>query len=141
MRKRTERQAAIRRIVRDERIKTQRQLVERLGNAGFECTQATVSRDIAVMGLEKVSDGGYVLPEDLHLRRMLTELVTDVVAAENLIVVKCMPGGAQGVGAALDAAEVEHVVGSIAGDDTVLLIACSVGEADEVVSAIGRYRS
>ena len=120
-------------------MRTQRDFVGRLVEAGYPCTQATVSRDIAVMGLEKMADGVYVLPEDLHLRRMLSELVTEVVAAENLVVVKSMPGGAQGIAAALDAAELENILGTIAGDDTILLIARTAVDARGIVADIERY--
>ena len=68
MRKRTERQEAIRSIVRRERVKTQRDLVSHLAAEGYRCTQATVSRDIADMGLRKLPEGVYVLAEDVHLQ-------------------------------------------------------------------------
>jgi len=117
MRKRLERQDVIRRIVRRERVKTQRDLVERLRAFGFVCTQATVSRDITEMGLRKLPEGVYVLAEDLHLQRMISELVLSVVHSEKLVLVKTTPGTAPGVAAALDAAGLEEVLGSIAGDE------------------------
>ncbi len=76
--KRNERQNAIRQIIRDETLFTQRDLVNALKERGHVCTQATVSRDIAEMNLHKMSDGGYVLSEDLYLQRMISELVVDV---------------------------------------------------------------
>ena len=141
MRKREVRQQAIRKIVRGERVRTQRDLVDRLVAEGFPCTQATVSRDITDMGLAKMPEGVYVLPEDLHLRRLFDELVTDVVVARNLVVVKAGTGAAQGVAAALDAAGLEGVVGSIAGDDTILLIAADDEGADLIVRNLERYRA
>ena len=75
MRKRQQRQEAIRRVVRAERVKTQRALVDLLRAEGFDCTQATVSRDITEMGLRKLPEGMYVLAEDLHLQRMVNDLV------------------------------------------------------------------
>jgi transcriptional regulator of arginine metabolism len=140
MRKRLERQDVIRRIVRRERIKTQRQLVERLKAFGFVCTQATVSRDITEMGLRKLPEGVYVLAEDLHLQRMISELVTGVILSERLVLVKASPGTAPGVAAALDAAGLEEVLGSIAGDDTVLVIARSADDAAALVDSIDKYR-
>src|SRR5512140_135068 len=125
MRKRHERQEVIRKVVRWERIRTQRELVDRLKEQGFVCTQATVSRDVTEMGLRKLPEGVYVLAEDLHLQRMISELVLSVVRSEKLVLVKASPGTAPGVAAAVDAAGLEEVLGSIAGDDTVLIIAKS----------------
>jgi transcriptional regulator of arginine metabolism len=140
VRKRLERQDVIRRVVRRERVRTQRDLVERLKAFGFVCTQATVSRDITEMGLRKLPEGVYVLAEDLHLQRMISELVTSVVRAEKLVLVKASPGTAPGVAAALDAAGLEEVLGSIAGDDTVLIIAKSDEDAATLVDSIDKYR-
>jgi transcriptional regulator of arginine metabolism len=140
VRKRLERQDVIRRIVRRERIRTQRDLVERLKAFGYVCTQATVSRDITEMGLRKLPEGVYVLAEDLHLQRMISELVQSVVRAEKLVLVKASPGTAPGVAAALDAAGLEEVLGSIAGDDTVLVIARTDEDAAALVASIDKYR-
>ena len=122
MRKRQQRQEAIRRVVRAERVKTQRALVELLKDEGFECTQATVSRDITEMGLRKLPEGMYVLAEDLHLQRMVADLVRDVKRSSNLVLVKAQSGTAPGVAAALDAAELEGILGSVSGDDTILVV-------------------
>src|ERR1035437_5686301 len=111
MRKRLERQEVIRRIVRRERIRTQRDLVDRLQTQGFVCTQATVSRDITEMGLRKLPEGVYVLAEDLHLQRMVSDLVMDVKRSENLVLVKASTGTAPGVAAALDAADIDGILG------------------------------
>lgn len=140
MRRRLERQDVIRRVVRRERIKTQRDLVERLKTFGFVCTQATVSRDITEMGLRKLPEGIYVLAEDLHLQRMMSELVLGAVRSEKLVLVKASPGTAPGVAAALDAAGLEEVLGSIAGDDTVLIIARSDEDAATLLDSIDKYR-
>lgn len=140
MRKRLERQELIRRIVRRDRIRTQRYLVDRLRDQGYVCTQATVSRDITEMGLRKLPEGVYVLAEDLHLQRMISELVTGVVQAEKLVIVKASPGTAPGVAAALDAAGLGEVLGSIAGDDTILVITRSEADATNIVESIEKYR-
>ena len=140
MRKRLERQDVIRRVVRRERIRTQRELVERLQSQGFVCTQATVSRDITEMGLRKLPEGVYVLAEDLHLQRMISELVTKVTQADSMVIVKASPGTAPGVAAALDGAGLEDILGSIAGDDTILVITKSTADATAVVDTIDKYR-
>ena len=120
--KRNGRQDAIREIVRNKNVRTQRVLVEELKALGFDCTQATVSRDIADMGLRKLPEGVYVLAEDQHLQRMVSELVVEVVHAGNLVIVKAQPGTASGIAAAIDAAELPEVLGSLAGNDTILVV-------------------
>lgn len=140
MRKRHKRQEEIRRIVRQERIRTQRDLVDRLKSEGYVCTQATVSRDITEMGLRKLPEGVYVLAEDLHLQRMISELVTSVAHTNNLVLVKASPGTAPGVAAALDAAEYENILGSIAGDDTVLVITADEESAQRLQDQVAKFR-
>jgi transcriptional regulator of arginine metabolism len=140
MRKRLERQEAIRKIVRRERVRTQRELVDRLKQHGFECTQATVSRDITDMGLRKLAEGVYVLAEDLHLQRMISELVTSIVRSGQLVLVKTTAGAGQGVAAALDAAELDEILGSIGGDDKILIIARSDADAEAVTDGITKFR-
>ena len=114
--KRNGRQDAIRDIVRNKDVRTQRVLVDELRAMGFDCTQATVSRDIADMGLRKLPEGIYVLAEDLHLQRMVSELVTGVLRTDNLVMIKAQPGTASGIAAAVDAAELPDVLGSPAED-------------------------
>jgi len=140
MRKRTQRQDAIRTIVRRGRIRTQRDLVEHLKQAGFSCTQATVSRDIADMGLRKLPEGVYVLAEDIHLQRMIAELVEDVVRSQQLVLVKTTAGGGQGVAAALDAASIDKILGSIAGDDTILIVTADETAAQAIVKGLDKFR-
>ena len=122
-RTRNSRRDAIRDIVRTGAVRTQRALVSELRARDFDCTQATVSRDVADMGLRKMPNGVYALPEDLHLKRMVSDMVTDVVRTGNLVLIKAQPGLASGIAAAVDAADLPDILGSIAGDDTVLVIA------------------
>ncbi|MCH3968096.1 MAG: ArgR family transcriptional regulator [Atopobiaceae bacterium] len=135
VKRRNSRQEAIRRIVRDKSIRTQRALVVELEDAGFSCTQATVSRDISDMGLRKLPEGVYVLAEDLHLQRMISDLVCDVNRADNLILVKAQPGTAPGIAAAIDAADLPQVVGSIAGNDTIMVVAAD-GQGGTAIEAL-----
>lgn len=123
VKKRSGRQDAIREIVRNNDVRTQRVLVDELCTLGFECTQATVSRDIADMGLRKLPEGIYVLAEDLHLQRMVSELVCGVSRTDNLVLIKAQSGTASGIAAAIDAAELPDMLGSLAGNDTVLVVA------------------
>lgn len=138
MRRRNSRQDAIREIVRGKSVRTQRALVEELRALGFSCTQATVSRDVADMGLRKLPEGVYVLAEDQHLQRMLAEFVVRVQRAENLVVVKCQPGTASGVAAAIDDADLPQALGSVAGNDTVLVIAEASDGAEALRALIAK---
>lgn len=138
---RNERQEAIKSIIRTRSIRTQRDLVHELHEIGFTCTQATVSRDIADMSLRKLPEGLYVLEEDLHLQRMISEFVTDVEAVNNQVVVKTQPGTAPGVAAAIDGADLLDIIGSIAGNDTVLAIGRSEESAEVTVELLDMLRS
>lgn len=136
--KRNGRQDAIRDIVRNKDVRTQRVLVDELRAMGFDCTQATVSRDIADMGLRKLPEGIYVLAEDLHLQRMVSELVTDVLRTDNLVMIKAQPGTASGIAAAVDAAELPDVLGSLAGNDTILVIAQTAEDGERLEALINK---
>ncbi len=136
--KRNGRQDAIRDIVRNKDVRTQRVLVDELRAMGFDCTQATVSRDIADMGLRKLPEGIYVLAEDLHLQRMVSELVTGVLRTDNLVMIKAQPGTASGIAAAVDAAELPDVLGSLAGNDTILVIAQTAEDGERLEALINK---
>ncbi len=136
--KRNGRQDAIRDIVRNKDVRTQRVLVDELRAMGFDCTQATVSRDIADMGLRKLPEGIYVLAEDLHLQRMVSELVTGVLRTDNLVLIKAQPGTASGIAAAVDAAELPDVLGSLAGNDTILVIAQTAEDGERLEALINK---
>ncbi len=141
--RRSGRQGAIREIVRNNNIRTQRMLVDELKVYGYDCTQATVSRDIADMGLRKLPEGVYVLAEDLHLQRMVSDLVVDVLRTDNLVLIKAQPGTASGIAAAVDAAELPDVLGSLAGNDTILVIAKTAEDGarfETLIAKLGNLR-
>ena len=138
---RNSRQEAIRVIVRNNAIRTQRELVEELRGQGFVCTQATVSRDIADMGLRKLHEGEYVLAEDMHLQRMISEFVVSQENIDNQLVIHSQAGTAPGVAAAIDAAELAGVAGTIAGNDTVLVICRGREYASKMVKIMQQLRS
>lgn len=126
-----ERQKAILDLVRHEAIQSQEALRERLLRRGIDVAQATLSRDVRELGLIKRTgrDGGprYELPgEDaLHaptLQRLIPDLLVDVEGTHNLLILRTLIGGAQPVAAALDGEEWPEVLGTIAGDDTILVI-------------------
>ena len=136
MSKRQLRQEAIRALVAQRKVFTQQEMTQLLNQAGYDCTQATVSRDIVELKLEKAAGKFYILPEEVRLRRVAPELVTEVHAAGNLAVVKTRPGGAGGVAEALDKASLPGVIGSVAGDDTILLVVETPEQAVAVKTAI-----
>jgi len=115
-------------LISNEPIYTQEELRRRLTQGGIHVNQATLSRDLRELGLVKTvngyalpaaDDGGPPMPALEHL---LKEFVVDVREAENLLVLKTTPGSAQPVAAALDSSEWPEVVGTLAGDDTILII-------------------
>jgi transcriptional regulator of arginine metabolism len=107
----------------------------------MKATQATVSRDVRELGLRKYTGGYYAIAEDRHVRKMFQELVTSVVPAQNLVVVKTSTGIAQGVAAALDASKRGEVIGTIAGDDTIILVCEDNDRATEVARLLDAYRT
>jgi transcriptional regulator of arginine metabolism len=139
------RQRAIRDLVEQRPIRTQQELAAALRERGFRATQATISRDVAELGLGKGSREGrqaYVLPAGLRdldvsgddrLRRLLSDLPIEIRVAGLLLVVKTLPGSAHAIAAALDRSRWPEVVGSIGGDDTVF-----IATADR--AALGRVR-
>lgn len=135
----TTRREAIRQIVRDERPATQAELVALLAARGVPVTQTTISRDLAELDVRKARDGHYELAEDLHLTRMCADLVQSVACSENLVIVKAFAGTAQGVAAALDAAAPDGVLGSVAGDDTILVVARDAAAAQAVTKTLRAF--
>ncbi len=140
MKKRTQRHDVIREIVRECDIRTQRDLAEKLQEAGHDCTQATISRDITDMGLLKSQDGFYVLPEDMRLQRMVSELVEEIYVAGYLVVVRTFPGGAAGVAGAIDNAGIAGALGTVAGDNTIMIAAATPEGALAVQSTLNGLR-
>ncbi len=125
------RQGQILKLVTAEAVENQETLRRRLAQQGLRVTQATLSRDIRELGLVKTAQGYKPLgaanpaPSQPALGRALREFLRDVLPAQNLLVLKTPPGGAQPLAAAVDRERWPEVLGTIAGDDTVLLIAAS----------------
>lgn len=143
-----ERRAKIIELIEKYQIETQEELAEKLEEAGFTVTQATISRDIRELKLTKVSVDGvhqrytYLNKKEMDLSykyvRVLQDGFLSMNPAENLLVIKTLSGMAMAVAAALDNLEVPGIVGSIAGDDTVLCAVRTVGEVPGVMNRIGR---
>ena len=132
-------------------IETQEELVERLRADGYEITQATVSRDIRELKLSKIPNGRgrqkYVAfgGEEVHLGdkygRVLKEGYVSMDMAQNILVIKTVSGMASAVCAALDAMKWNEIVGSIAGDDTIMCAIRSVDDTIEVMDKISKIVS
>ncbi|RXI99523.1 transcriptional regulator ArgR [Anaerobacillus alkaliphilus] len=138
-----QRHIKIREIIANNEIETQDELVDTLKDAGFNVTQATVSRDIKELHLVKVpmQDGRYKysLPADQRfnplqkLKRSLMDSFVSIDRANNLIVMKTLPGNANAVGALIDNLDWNEILGTICGDDTILII-CRTTEDSPILS-------
>ena len=144
---RTRRLSAIRQIVDHESVHSQEELRQRLQTIGFDVTQATLSRDIKELGLMKrAADGAYqaagagatapasAAAAAVALSRALGEFLLSVDVAQQLVVVKTGPGQAQLLALAIDRAQLPDVLGTIAGDDTILVI-CRDARAGQATRA------
>ena len=129
-----QRQQAILDLVRAEPLSSQVAILERLHQRGFDVTQPTVSRDLDELGLARVRDAQghlrYSAPEDAaaiggldRLRRLLGEFALSMQASGNLVVIHTPPGAANAIAQVLDQVAVEDVIGTVAGDDTILVVA------------------
>ncbi len=142
-----QRQHRISRILADHGVGSQGQLVDLLAGEGIAATQATVSRDLEDMGAIKVRVPGgatvYAVPElptaqiapEDHLRRVLGEWLVEVARSGDLVVLRTPPGSAHVVASAIDRSVLPAVVGTVAGDDTILVIA-SEGSGQTIADAM-----
>lgn len=142
-----DRQSMILEIIAEENIETQEQLLTRLEERGINSTQATISRDIKQMHLIKepighgvykyaVSDNRIKLNFAEKLRTIFRESITSIDYAQNIVVIKTMPGLASAACAALDDMDIDAMLGSLAGDDTAFLVmrdnACATTFCEEI---------
>jgi transcriptional regulator of arginine metabolism len=130
-----QRQLRITQLLTEHPVTSQTQLVELLADGGIDATQATVSRDLEELGAIKVRVAGgdtvYAIPElpaehfvpNEHLRRVLGEWLADVASSGNLAILRTPPGSAHVVASALDRAGLPGMIGTVAGDDTLLVVA------------------
>ena len=142
------RHAKIKEIVEQQVIETQEELAESLRSHGIEVTQATVSRDIKELRLIKVptGDGRYryayrmeqsLLFSQSRMERMFRDSVVAIDYSENIIVLKTLPGGGQAVAATIDHAKWPEVIGTVAGDDNILVV---VKPAQAAPTVADRFR-
>lgn len=141
-----ERQEKIKQIIENNKIDTQDELIKKLKESGFSATQATMSRDIKELKLTKISDGVngyyYVFPQSVRtndlnkLNNSLTHLITSVNSAMNIIVIKTHAGMAQAVATGIDNIKTDDILGCVAGDDTIFVVASSAEVAQNIGAKI-----
>ena len=121
------RQGQILNLIRTRDVRTQEELAAALRSQGIAATQVTLSRDIRELGLVKTAQGyaepGAAAPAGPDFAQVAREFLRDVKVAQNLLVLRTPPGHANALASALDHADWEEVAGTIAGDDTVLVVA------------------
>lgn len=135
----TFRQGQIVRLIRTQSLFTQEELARKLRELGLEATQVTLSRDIRELGLVKTTDGYRELQREtphVNIASLASEFIRDVRSAMNQVVLRTAPGHASSVAVALDSESWPEVLGTIAGDDTILVICADPGVADSVAARI-----
>ena len=149
---RAERLKTIREIIKTRKVSSQDGLIAELKKSGFIVTQATVSRDMRHLNLTKVRDAdgneyysigakytGDIQIDIKKLKLKLEENVISIDRANNIIVIKTNPGEAQGVAAALDSSNFTEILGTVAGDDTIICIAENDKNAEKLVEYFRNY--
>lgn len=143
----TVRQKRIIDIIRTKSIETQEQLAIELGLAGFAVTQATVSRDVKELGLIKVpgenNSSIYAVPDrtvipdkERRLKRLFVDSVQKIDYSENMVVLKTLPGEAQGVASAIDNSDWPEIIGTVAGDDTIIMVVKPKSAVPDIVNRL-----
>jgi transcriptional regulator of arginine metabolism len=129
------RQAQILELVRHKPVHTQEDLAAELRERGIQTTQVTLSRDMKDLRLVKTPDGYRPMderPHASHIENVLQEFLRDVRIAQNLLVLRTPPGSANALAVALDQQEWPEIVGTIAGDDTILVVATDNARAADL---------
>lgn len=140
------RRRLLRRFISEQSVASQQRLVHLLDAAGHDVTQATVSRDLDAIGAIKVKvDGGGARYEisrqptsDIELARALADFAESIAPSGNVVVVRTPPGAAHLVAGAIDRATLDEVLGTIAGDDTMLVVAKDVGGGEALAATLER---
>ena len=140
----SQRQHLLAKILEEQAVSSQAKLVELLKAEGIDVTQATLSRDLEELGAVKVrvpvGDSVYAIPDNPtervlpidYLRRVLGEWLIEVSVSNNIVVLRTPPGSAHVVASAVDRAGLSEIIGTVAGDDTVLLVTAPNTTGEEV---------
>jgi transcriptional regulator of arginine metabolism len=150
--KRQERLKIIREIIKEKKISSQEDLLEELNKKSIRVTQATVSRDISSLNLVKIRDAlqneyygisfNYQGDQHTGLQRIKSKFKDSVISVEmanNIIVIKTEPGEAQGVAWAIDSSNFEEILGTVAGDDTIICIVKNEAETQKIMELFKSY--
>ncbi len=138
----TQRHAAILATISRSSIRTQEDLADALRNRGVEASQVTLSRDLRELGVFKTSmgyrqPGPEPAPEDANtLATVIRQFLTEAIPAQNLVVLKTRPGAATALALAIDRAHWPEVIGTVAGDDTILAVAASHKAAEAIAARL-----
>ncbi len=144
--KRKDRLIAIENIISEYEISTQEELTHKLNELGFDVSQATISRDINELALIK-TDGVakksiYVMPQKINteiptkIKELFKNITVSIVSANNLIVVKTLNGNGSSAGMAIDQMRIPQILGTIAGDDTLLIVAKNNSDAETILKIL-----
>lgn len=136
------RHGQILKVVGTRRVHTQDELARELARAGLTATQVTLSRDIRELGLVKTAEGYRQMRQDAagpSLQAVAVEFLTDARVAENLLVLRTQPAHASSLARALDQAAWPEIVGTVAGDDTILVVTANHATAEAVRDKLLRY--
>ena len=140
----SQRQHLLAKILEEQAVSSQAKLVELLKAEGIDVTQATLSRDLEELGAVKVrvpvGDSVYAVPDNPtervlpvdYLRRVLGEWLVEVSVSNNIVILRTPPGSAHVVASAVDRASLPEIIGTVAGDDTVILVAASDTTGEKV---------
>jgi transcriptional regulator of arginine metabolism len=128
----TDRLLVIEKIILEENISSQEELLGKLKSRGIDCTQATLSRNLRQLGVGRIADSKgryrYTLPETLRsfsapvMKLNIVPVITDIVEAKGMLVIRTIPGNASNTALVIDSAGRYEIAGTIAGDDTILVI-------------------
>lgn len=144
--KRKDRLVAIEKIISEYEISTQEELTKKLNDLGYGVSQATVSRDINELDLIKTEGSGkktvYVKPQKMNteipmkIKELFRQITLSIIAANNLIVIKTLNGNGSSAGMAVDEMHIPQVLGTVAGDDTLLIVAKTNYDAETILKIL-----
>ncbi len=144
--KRKDRLIAIEKLISEYEISTQEELTKRLNDLGYDVSQATVSRDINELDLIKTEGSGkksvYIKPQKINteisprIKELFRQITVSIVAANNLIVLKTLNGNGSSAGMAIDQMSIPQILGTVAGDDTLLIVAKSNSDAETILKIL-----
>lgn len=148
MKNKSERLLAIRRLIGEKKISSQEELLKLMEAEGFSMTQATLSRDLHYLKVSKMPDdeGGYVYVLNIQEQAASPEIISgfplngflSIRFAQGMALIRTLPGFASGIASAIDTMNIREIAGTIAGDDTILLIPSDKAKRDVIINKLGK---